>query len=77
MPARQKLRSGNSRLLLAGGAPEIITYGDSSAFRWNAEKSCLLQTGTHCQWSIHIELLNLNVDEHVYLECIEDNFENL
>ena len=25
----------------------------------------------------HMELLNLNDEEHIYLECIEDNFENL
>ncbi|MDE6016742.1 MAG: hypothetical protein K2H41_13820 [Acetatifactor sp.] len=25
----------------------------------------------------HMELLNLNDDEHIYLECIEDSFENL
>ena len=25
----------------------------------------------------HMELLNLNVEEHIYLECIEDNSENL
>lgn len=24
----------------------------------------------------HMELLNLNDEEHIYLECIEDNFEN-
>jgi hypothetical protein len=25
----------------------------------------------------HIELLNLNDEEHIYFECVEDNFENL
>lgn len=25
----------------------------------------------------HMELLNLNDEEHIYLECVEDNFENL
>ena len=25
----------------------------------------------------HMELLNLNDEEHIYLECIEDNYENL
>lgn len=25
----------------------------------------------------HMELLNLNDEEYIYLECIEDNFENL
>ncbi len=25
----------------------------------------------------HMELLNLNDEEHIYLECIEDNSENL
>lgn len=25
----------------------------------------------------HMELLNLNDEEHIYLECIEDSFENL
>lgn len=25
----------------------------------------------------HMELLNLNDEEHIYLEVIEDNFENL
>lgn len=25
----------------------------------------------------HMELPNLNDKEHIYLECIEDNFENL
>lgn len=25
----------------------------------------------------HMELLNLNDEEHIYVECIEDNFENL
>ena len=25
----------------------------------------------------HMELLNLNDDEHIYLECIEDSFDNL
>lgn len=25
----------------------------------------------------HMELLNLNDEEHIYLECIEDNFEKL
>ena len=25
----------------------------------------------------YMELLNLNDEEHIYLECIEDNFENL
>lgn len=24
----------------------------------------------------HMELLNLNDEEHIYLECLEDNFEN-
>ena len=24
----------------------------------------------------HMELLNLNDEEHIYLECIEDDFEN-
>lgn len=25
----------------------------------------------------HMELLNLNDEKYIYLECIEDNFENL
>lgn len=25
----------------------------------------------------HMELLNLNDEEHIYLECIEENFENI
>ena len=25
----------------------------------------------------HMELLNLNDEEHIYFECVEDNFENL
>ena len=25
----------------------------------------------------HMELLNLNDEEHIYLECLEDYFENL
>lgn len=25
----------------------------------------------------HMELLNLNDKEHIYLECVEDNFNNL
>ena len=25
----------------------------------------------------HMELLNLNDEGHIYLECIEDSFENL
>ncbi len=25
----------------------------------------------------HMELLNLNDEGHIYLECVEDNFENL
>ena len=25
----------------------------------------------------HMELLNLNDEEHIYLECIEDSFDNL
>lgn len=25
----------------------------------------------------HMELLNLNDEEHIYLECIEDNYESL
>lgn len=25
----------------------------------------------------HMELLNLNDEEHIYVECVEDNFDNL